>query len=341
MAQLINHSLHQPAEFRSAFGGLWTDRSDAKEKLEQLRPSLDETAYSQLAFWLEHGYVIIESAVDPSLCGALAEELRDLYHNGSDVHIVQDPYEGGSGRNLVRPGTAADKMRIVDMYVHSRLAEATLLTAPITDFLRLIFAEDPLLFQGLTFEKGSQQGLHQDTAYVVVDRPMELAAAWIALEDVRPGSGELMYLDGSHRMPEWAFGGSSKHFDSAIHSQEEHSAWCRHLIERGEELGMSQQVFLPKQGDALIWSADLVHGGSPQEDPSLSRRSIVGHYCPASANPHYFSFTPEACKVARHGAFIASAYFPLDQGDSPAIQPRSLRRRLMGRAQGLLSRFVS
>ena len=52
--------------------------------------------------------------------------------------------------------------------------------------------------------------MHRDTAYVVVDPPLALAACWIALEDVRPGSGELMYYDGSHRMDDHLFSGRYK-----------------------------------------------------------------------------------------------------------------------------------
>ena len=119
-----------------------------------------------------------------------------------------------------------------------------------------------LLFQGLTFEKGSGQGLHQDTAYVVLDKPMELAAAWIALEDIAPDSGELMYLDGSHQMPEWKFGGKSKHFDPDQHE----------VIIRGEAQALPLKEFellhilLANAGRVLpretlidrVWGSDYV-----------------------------------------------------------------------------------
>lgn len=45
-------------------------------------------------------------------------------------------------------------------------------------------------------------------------------------------------------------------------------------------MGLEQKTFRPRKGDVLIWSADLVHGGSPVTDPSLTRKSLVGHYCP-------------------------------------------------------------
>ena len=33
-----------------------------------------------------------------------------------------------------------------------------------------------------------------------------------------------------------------------------------------------------RKGEALIWSSNLLHGGSPQRDPSLTRWSQVTHY---------------------------------------------------------------
>lgn len=314
--------------FRSEFGGLWTDRHDAERVLDSLRDSLGDELTTLLEHWLEHGYVIIEGAVSPELCRALGDEIRGIYENGSNVHIAQNPLEGGTGRRNVEPGTSPDRMRIVDMYANSELARDVLLAPRISEFLRTIFGELPLLFQGLTFEMGSQQGLHQDTAYVVVDRPMELAAAWVALEDIEVGSGELMYLDGSHRMPEWKFGGTSKHFDPSRHSSQEHDEWAMHLIRRGEELGMTKKLFRPKCGDVLIWSADLVHGGSPQENEHLTRRSIVGHYCPASANPHYFDYMDDRHKVPTAHGMMSSAYFDIAAPESTTkVRKRRFLRR--------------
>jgi hypothetical protein len=48
--------------------------------------------------------------------------------------------------------------------------------------------------------------------------------------------------------------------------------------------------FAPRRGDVLIWSADLVHGGSSEMDPDSTRRSLVTHYCPVDREPEYFAF---------------------------------------------------
>src|SRR2546429_9350110 len=77
-------------------------------------------------------------------------------------------------------------------------------------FIKLIFERPVLAHQSLFFFKGSQQPIHQDTAFVRVSSPMELVASWTALEDIQPGSGELIYYPKSHQFPEFLFGGEYK-----------------------------------------------------------------------------------------------------------------------------------
>ncbi|MBU9629625.1 hypothetical protein KTE60_10040 [Burkholderia multivorans] len=42
--------------------------------------------------------------------------------------------------------------------------------------------------------------------------------------------------------------------------------------------GASIKTFEARNGQALIWCANLLHGGSPQIDPAMSRWSQVAHY---------------------------------------------------------------
>jgi ectoine hydroxylase-related dioxygenase (phytanoyl-CoA dioxygenase family) len=148
---------------------------------------------------------------------------------------------------------------------------------------------------------GSEQGIHQDTAYVVTSSPLELAAAWIALEDVQPGSGELMYYDGSHRLPEYLFSGAFKHWNPERDGIEQHAEWSRLLHANAARLGLALKTFRPRQGDVFLWSADLAHGGMPVERPESTRHSLVGHYCPGRVAPHYFSTAPDHRTTTAYG----------------------------------------
>jgi phytanoyl-CoA hydroxylase len=308
----------QDVTYRSDFGGLWTDRLDAGEEIERryLDGVVDFDQHYLLEHWLRDGYVIMEGAVDHRLCDQLAEELAAVFRDGSTEALYQPPEAPAGTGSPVPAGLPPDRMRLVDLYGVSASAAQILMAPAIENFLRLVFERPPLCFQGLTFECGSGQGLHQDTAYVVVDKPLELAASWVALEDIQPGSGELMYVAGSHNLPEWKFGGDSKHWDPLVHGDEEHEEWAKWLIRASEERRLEKQLFRPSKGDVLIWSADLVHGGSPVSDRSLSRRSIVGHYCPVDRSPHYFDYMEGRIKKPFQGGFYSSAYYDLRTSES-------------------------
>jgi len=87
----------------------------------------------------------------------------------------------------------------------------------------------------------------------------------------------LFYLPGSHRWPIVTNGligrrGSGTHLASAQDPYA--SAW--NALE--DAYGAQRESFLAKKGQALIWCANLLHGGSPQLDSRLTRWSQVTHY---------------------------------------------------------------
>lgn len=320
--------------------GLWTDEPDADE---QLRARFEQGLVTQdevdlVSHFIRNGYVVMEGVVPHDLCDQLADELKTIFTEGSDIALYQEPTGPPGVGSPVPRGLLPNRMRLVDMYGVSANASRVLMNDQIRRFMEIVFEAAPLCFQGLTFERGSGQGFHQDTAYVVVDKPLRLAASWVALEDIGEGSGELMYIVGSHRLSEWRFGGDSKHWDPNIHGQAAHEEWTTWLTRRSEELGLEKKLFRPHKGDVLIWAADLVHGGSPVADPTLSRRSIVGHYCPADCTPHYFTYMNNRVRSSFNSGFFSSSYYDLpvdldakwESSGSHDTGRRSLLKRLFG-----------
>jgi phytanoyl-CoA hydroxylase len=296
----------------SAFGGLWTDRDDAGRELERRlaegRVSKEQAVL--LEHWMQTGYVILPGAVPPDVC----DEVRTDIENGwerSDQRLRVFP-PGSRVPVRLSPDVPKDRMRIVDMYVLVESARRALFSPAIVDFLTLVFERPPLLFQSLSFEKGSQQGMHQDTAYVVTSSPLELAAAWIALQDVTEGSGELMYYEGSHRLPEYRFSDQFKHWSPERDGQEQHEEWANGIETKAAALGLHRRTFLPRKGDVLIWAADLAHGGSPVSNSEATRKSLVGHYCPLGIEPNYYSYAPNRRQSRPYGqGFYSSEYFDI------------------------------
>jgi hypothetical protein len=304
---------HAEVAFRSEFEGLWTDRVDVEAVIDRRcrAGQLTDRDLALLSRWLHDGYVILEGAVPIEVCEAVKADLREAFDHGDPRLHVLAPGDH-FGRPL-EPRTDMHSMRVNDIYVHYESGRRALFAEPVLHFLRLIFDASPLLLQSLSFESGSGQGYHRDTAYVVVDPPLALAASWLALEDVQPGSGELTYYEGSHRVEGLLFDDEYKCWNPGRDGAEAHDRFMAELVSRSEAAGMPRRTLLAREGDVLIWSADLAHGGAPVEDPSSTRRSLVGHWCPDWAVPRYFDQFPDRATRCSYGSgYYASTHYAVD-----------------------------
>ena len=284
--------------FNSRFGGLWTDMASApaiaRARLE--RGELSEQDYRDIMFWIANGYVIIPHAVPEKLVDAFNFDIDDIFERPRDGVWISASVDGRNVQRHVQKGDDAKtdiSLRVIDTYTQLRSARDVMFAPAIFRFLSLVFQRGSLAHQSLYFHRGSQQGFHQDTAFVRVSSPMELCASWVALEDIKENSGELMYLPGSHRFPEFLFGGDSKWLHPGCGDLPQ---FFDHLNACAKRFGVEAQLFRPKKGDALIWSADLVHGGS-FHDGKHTRRSLVTHYCPVDIDPMYMYYGGHTGKV--------------------------------------------
>lgn len=304
------------AGFHGHFEGLWTDRVDAAALIERRRRSgqvTDEDA-ELLEHWLEKGYVILPGAVSDEICEQVKSDLANAFAEGDERLRVLEPGEH-FGKPL-QAGTDMRGRRVNDIYVHLESARQALFNQAVVRFLSLAFDARPMLLQSLTFDSGSRQGVHQDTAYVVIDPPLALAASWLALEDVRPGSGELVYYPGSHRLNDFLFSDAYKCWHPTRDGDEQHSQYASGLGERAEAAGLQLERLLIKRGDVLIWAGDLAHGGGEVTDESFTRRSLVGHFCPEWAVPRYFDQFPQHSTTREYGGGLyASTHYVLGTDD--------------------------
>jgi phytanoyl-CoA hydroxylase len=288
------------APFHSKFGGTWIDRADFMQELERRARSsrLRPLAVTHLRTFAQRGVVVLERAAAEAELIGFESAISTAFREGHERLISQNP--GDSTPHPVTAGMNRRGVRIVDSYGALPQALDLLSTPLLVEFLQTVFEQRPKLFQSLSFDTGSEQGFHQDTAYVVVDRPLEMVGCWIALEDVQAGSGELQYLIGSHRLPDFEFGGTRKNWNPTIDGPEPHARWSRWLREECHRRGYAIESFLAKRGDILIWHADLAHGGAPITHPELSRKSLVGHFCPENVRPAYARQSPERAATLRH-----------------------------------------
>jgi hypothetical protein len=291
----------------SRFGGLWIDCYDWLDRLAaKHRSGKISDALSQRIFrFVRDGYLVIEKAVPASTVDHANRDIERMWRTPPDGLLIET-FEPDGQMRYIAPDIRyrEGRTKLLDAYAFSAAAREAIAAPEVVEFLNVIFEDTPKAFQGLHFWNGSQQAMHKDTAYVKVDTaPMHLAATWLALEDVEAGIGELEYYVGSHRAPDFLFGGNSKWMEAHT---EEHDRFLQSLHDDAARYGHSRQSFLAKAGDVLIWHADLAHGGVAITKPGRSRRSLVTHFTGAADDPFYRRNSQHRSAICNDCAFVSS-----------------------------------
>ena len=103
-----------------------------------------------------------------------------------------------------------------------------------------------------------------------------MCGVWLAFEDIGPEQGPLVYYPGSHKWPIYTRQhiGERYTLDGGRHQSVFEPLWER-LVEVS---GIEPIRFHARKGQALIWAANLLHGGDYHRDRNLTRWSQVTHY---------------------------------------------------------------
>jgi phytanoyl-CoA hydroxylase len=316
-----------PTATFSAFGGLWIDAADALDRVHG-RLSTGQITATQ-ASWLEtfvrDGYLILRNAVPEERIASAEADLDRAYRGGfPELHFECQGLD--PSKPTWQPVVVNVPSKALDIHFFSRPIRELIFSPAISEFLALIFENKALVSQTLGFLRGSAQGGHQDTAYVPYSSALGFAASWIALEDVTAGAGELFYYRGSHRLPDFFYDGKFKSlFEAGRHNganeagpfsyapyTDQMNIHERSLETNPARFGLERQVLMAKRGDALIWHADLVHGGQPISRKN-TRKSIVTHYCPKHLVP-LFCESRELSFYDHNGhAFTSSHYLRMPE----------------------------
>ena len=167
--------------------------------------------------------------------------------------------------------------RIQDAWAFDEDVRAIAANEAVLDLLSKLYGRRAFPFQTLNFPVGTQQDAHSDSVHFSSLPERFMCGVWLAMEDVGPDAGPLFYYPGSHRWPIMsnALIGRRGYAGDLNSAQDPYGPAWRALCEvhRAEE-----EVFLARKGQALIWCANLLHGGSRQTDPGLTRWSQVTHY---------------------------------------------------------------
>jgi hypothetical protein len=222
--------------------------------------------------------------------------------------------------------------RVQDAWRRSKAIRALALNPRLHAALEAAYGRPSFPFQTLNFELGSEQALHSDVIHFSSVPPRFMCGVWIALEDVTPGSGPLVYYPGSHRLPLLSMR------DVGVNSaRPKASDYDRHFVprfaERIEASGLTPRELLIRKGQAFVWAANLAHGGTPITAPGSTRRSLVVHcyfdnclyYTPMTSNEAAGELSMRLPADLRTGGFR----WPRQAGRRAPVRLRTLARALL------------
>jgi hypothetical protein len=243
------------------------------------------------------GLPLIESPLFPVLkadWGLTMEEERianDLHEKGYavfdfpdtvlDSRIDRIQHHLGPSYGIDFADTISDKTigkrRVQDAWRFDEDVRAIAINQAVIDLLSKLYGRRAFPFQTLNFPVGTQQDAHSDSVHFSSLPERFMCGVWLAMEDIGPDAGPLFYYPGSHKWPIMtnALIGRRGFGSDLASAQDPYGPGWRALC---DVHNAQEEVFLARKGQALIWCANLLHGGSHQNDPRLTRWSQVTHY---------------------------------------------------------------
>jgi ectoine hydroxylase-related dioxygenase (phytanoyl-CoA dioxygenase family) len=153
-------------------------------------------------------------------------------------------------------------------------AAAEIARAPqVLDTLFLLYQRKAIPFQTLNFATGTEQLAHSDAIHFHSVPQRFTAGVWVALEDIHADSGPLTIYPGSHRLPIFDFHDLA--LPTGFASYRDYERFIAELLEAEK---LQPEPLLLRRGQAVIWAANLLHGGSAVADPERTRLSQASHY---------------------------------------------------------------
>ena len=201
----------------------------------------------------ERGFVVIDLDLGDETVAEIIRRMEPLFPSGADRRVLNAWRKVEAVRGLA-------------------------LHAKATATLELLYGRRPFAFQTLNFPVGTEQSTHSDTIHFDSTPHDFMAGVWVALEDVDAGNGPLHYYPGSHRLPRVTLetmGLPGGRLNGSANYRNHYEPAIQQVV---RDHALTREEAHLKKGQALVWAANLLHGGSPIREPGRSRHSQVTHY---------------------------------------------------------------
>lgn len=224
------------------------------------------------------GYIILDLDLDNQIIDNLKNDIDKLIYS-SKLKTNSSFFSYNESPRIVDAGKS--NHRVVELALNQK----------VLTILRLLYRKEPIPFSTINFIRGTEQPLHSDTIHFGSIPKGYLSACWIALEDTNKDNGALRVVEGSHKLKDIDYFDlnikPAKNMKLVEGIYREYEQYVRKLV---DVMGMREKIVSMKKGSALIWSANLLHGGSKILDKHSTRYSQVTHYNFEGCDFYYHPF---------------------------------------------------
>ena len=139
-----------------------------------------------------------------------------------------------------------------------------------------LYGREPFAFETVTTPAATAMPFRSDALALGTVPERFACGIWLALEDVGPDQGPMVYYPGSHRWPIFSGVQRGRPFVENLRDGiGDYDALWAALV---EATGALPQRFYARRGQALIWAANLLHGVDRPLDRRKSRFAQVTRY---------------------------------------------------------------
>ena len=255
-------------------------------------------------------------ALGPREVGLVDTFRREGFVLVEDDRILDELDVDGIWTRLAGDFAADGAGRVQDAWSTDGTVRAIATHTAVIAVLRMLYGREPVPFQTLNFLTGTEQRTHSDTIHFSSLPTGFMCGVWMALEDVALRQGPLHYFPGSQRLPEFDYEDFGVPAVAGEPSWRNPNTLASYLLYEdridaiARESGFRREELAIRRGTFLVWSANLLHGGSPREDRTLTRKSQVTHYYFSDAVP----FTPMHSRRSE-GAFAVRRVRDIGTGE--------------------------
>jgi len=262
----------------------WTESPSFETELR--KRNLNEKEAQLARDYRSQGYLVLENLITDE---ALLEQLIS-----DTIRLIEGGYKCQDG------------------WQDSQAIRSLSCNEQVLSLLQMLYGRRPIPFQTLNMEYGTEQRLHADIFPFDSIPSRFMCGVWVALEDLTLENGPLEYVPGSHRLPTVDFESINV---PVTEPYKDYETWENKIEALVEETDLEVQQLQIKRGSALIWAANLLHGGAKRLDKNQTRLSQVTHY--------FFEdciYTTPLFSVPRFGEYFVREITDISTGE--AVTPR-------------------